>query len=190
MRTLSESVSWRETLPFLPPICVCWHTQYTGDKPRIRGRELVDDHSVRTADLIGAITANTYFLLMIAMLAARIAGLAQPRHWLGAVSVGIVFPLVYLLIAARSADRPPIYFVWLGLMILFLVVEVIVDYILKLDFRSDQRIVIPYVMLFFGATGGMIGLAAQAGSRWAAVTGIMFLVMAALAFISRAKTGL
>jgi hypothetical protein len=36
----------------------------------------------------------------------------------------------------------------------------------------------------------MIGLAAQAGRSWAGITAVTFLVMAAMAFIQRAKTGL
>jgi glucan phosphoethanolaminetransferase (alkaline phosphatase superfamily) len=114
----------------------------------------------------------------------------QLGHWLGLASMGIVVPLVYLFFAARSANRSSIYFVWLGLMILFQFVELIVDYILKLDFRSVRWMVIPYVMLFFGATGGMVGLAAQAGKWWSGVTAFTFLIMAVMAFIQRAKTGL
>jgi len=75
-------------------------------------------------------------------------------------------------------------------MILFQVAELMVDYVLKLDFRSVQWAVIPYVVFFFGATGGMIGLARQAGRPWAIVTSLIFLIMATMAFIQRAKTGL
>ena len=141
-------------------------------------------------DLLGAIVAEVYMLLIIAMFIARLLGRSQLGHWLGLVSMFAIIPLIYLLATARSTNRPPIYFVWLGLMIFFLVVEFIIDYILKLNFRGVQWAVILYVMLFFGATGGMIGLAAQAGRWWAGVTGCTFLIMAALAFIQRAKTGL
>jgi len=144
--------------------------------------------SLRSADLTGAITANVYILLMIAVFITRLMG-RPPGHWLGLIAICSIIPLTYLFIAGLSANRPAIYFVWLGLMIAFQFVELILDYILKLDFRGIQWAVIPYVMLFFGATGGLIGLAAQAGRWWAGATGINFLVMAALAFIQRAKTG-
>jgi len=75
-------------------------------------------------------------------------------------------------------------------MTLFVLVELIIDHIFQFDFRSAQWAVILYVMFFFGATDGMIGVAAQAGRFWASVTGIIFLIMAALAFIQRAMTGL
>ena len=145
---------------------------------------------MRTADLIGAITANVYMLLVIALLTARMVGRPELEHWIGLASFLVVIPLGYLFVTGLHANRPLIYFVWLGLMFLFLLVELTVDYILKLDFRSVQWAVVPYVMLFFGATGGMIGLAAQAGRLWAGVTVLTFLIMAALAFIQRAKTGL
>jgi hypothetical protein len=65
----------------------------------------------------------------------------------------------------------------------------IVDHILRLDFRSAQWAVVPYVMFFFGATGGMIGVAAQAGKPWTIATSLIFLIMATLAFVQRSMTG-
>ena len=150
----------------------------------------MDVASVRTADLIGAITANVYMLLVIALLTARVVGRPELGQWIGLVSFLAVIPLAYLFVAGLRANRPLIYFVWLGLMILFLFFELIIDHILKLDFRSVQWAVVPYVMFFFGATGGMIGVAAQAGRLWTGVTAFIFLIMAVLAFVQRAKTGL
>jgi hypothetical protein len=74
-------------------------------------------------------------------------------------------------------------------MIAFQLVELLLDYILDIDFRSIRWMTIVYVTLFFGATGGMIGVASHAGRGWTAVTGTTFLVMAGLAFYQRAKTG-
>ena len=45
-------------------------------------------------------------------------------------------------------------------------------------------------MFFFAATGGMIGVARQAGKAWSIATVIVFLVMAIMAFIQRGITGL
>jgi len=46
------------------------------------------------------------------------------------------------------------------------------------------------IMLFFGATGGMIGVASLAGKKWAVITTISFLIMAVLAFVQRQVTGM
>ena len=144
----------------------------------------------RIANLIGAITANVYMFLIIAMFAARILGWLEIGRWVGIASSLVLIPLIYLFIVGFKTDRRMIYFVWLTLMILFTLFELIVDDILKVDFRSVQRAVVPYVMFFFAATGGMIGVAAQAGKPWSIVTSVVFLIMAVIAFVQRGITGL
>ena len=142
------------------------------------------------ADLIGAITANVYMLLIIAVFVARILGLLEISRWIGFTSSLVIFPLLYLFIVGLRTSRRKIYFAWLALMILFVLFELIIDQILRVDLRSQQSSVIPYVMFFFAATGGMIGVASQAGKRWTILTCVIFLVMAVLAFVQRGITGL
>ena len=142
------------------------------------------------ADLVGAITANVYMLLIIAVFVARILGLLEISRWIGFTSSLVIFPLLYLFIVGLRTSRRKIYFAWLALMILFVLFELIIDQILRVDLRSQQSSVIPYVMFFFAATGGMIGVASQAGKTWAITTVIIFLIMATLAFVQRGITGL
>ncbi len=144
----------------------------------------------RNANLVGAITANVYMLLIIAVFTARILGWLEIGRWIGIASSLVLIPLIYLFVIGLKTDRPKIYFVWLVLMILFLFFELIVDDILQVDFRSVNWAVIPYVMFFFAATGGMIGVAMQAGKRWTRLTCAIFLIMAVLAFVHRGITGL
>ena len=75
-------------------------------------------------------------------------------------------------------------------MIVFITIEFIVDWYPKVDFRNNLTIVLPYVMLFFGATGGMIGVASLAGKQWSVITAITFLIMLVLAFLQRQITGM
>ena len=142
------------------------------------------------ASSVGAITANVYMLLIIAVFVSRILGWLEIGRWIGIASSLVLIPLIYLFVIGLKTDRPKIYFVWLVLMILFLFFELVVDDILQVDFRSVNWAVIPYVMFFFAATGGMIGVASQAGKSWAITTVIVFFIMAILAFIQRGITGL
>jgi hypothetical protein len=142
------------------------------------------------ADLLGAISANAYMLVISAMFLARIFGWETPARWLGLASAFVVIPLLYLFIAGLRTDRAVIYFVWLGLMLAFALFELVADDILRLDLRSSRAVLIPYVMFFFAATGGLIGVAGQAGKPWSWVTIADFLVMAVLAFVQRGVTGL
>ncbi len=86
--------------------------------------------------------------------------------------------------------RPPLYYIQIGLMLAWLLLEALLDYILKIDFRRVRWMVIGYVTLFFAASGGMVGVAAYAGAVWVWTAGVLFLVMAALAFIQRSVTGM
>jgi hypothetical protein len=129
-------------------------------------------------------------LLIIAVFVSRILGWLEIGRWIGIASSLVLIPLIYLFVIGLKTDRPKIYFVWLVLMILFLFFELIVDDILQVDFRSVNWAVIPYVMFFFAATGGMIGVASQAGKAWAITTVIVFLITAILAFVQRGITGL
>ena len=144
----------------------------------------------RIANLIGAITANVYMLLIISMFTARILAGNEIGRWIGIASSFVIIPLIYLFVVGRRTNQRRIYFLWLGLMIVFAFFELIVDDILGVEFRSEIWSVIPYVMFFFAATGGMIGVARQAGKKWAMVTYVIFLVMAVLTFVQRGITGL
>jgi hypothetical protein len=45
-------------------------------------------------------------------------------------------------------------------------------------------------MLFFGATGGMLGVASYANRKWKITAVILFFIMGILAFVQRSVTGL
>ncbi|MFC1984466.1 hypothetical protein ACFLU0_00425 [Chloroflexota bacterium] len=145
---------------------------------------------VNRINLYGAILANVINVTTISIFIARLSGKPQIGHWIGILIQLSIIPLSYLLYAAVSLKRPRIYYIWISLMIVFIVGEFLLDWIPKYEFRNNLSIVIPYVMLFFGATGGMIGVASLAGKKWAVITTISFLIMAALAFIQRQITGM
>ena len=148
------------------------------------------ESSEPAADLVGAITANVYMLLIVAIFVARILGWLEIARWIGIASSMVIVPLVYLSVVGLKLGRRRMYFTWLALMILFVLFELIVDQILRVDLRSQQWSVVPYVMFFFAATGGMIGVASQAGKAWAITTVTIFLIMAVMSFVQRGITGL
>jgi hypothetical protein len=146
--------------------------------------------NIQLANLVGAITANVYMLLIIAVFISRILGWLEIGHWVGFASSLIIVPLVYLFVVGLRTGQRKIYFVWLALMVLFALFELVVDQILRIDLRSAQWTVVPYVMFFFAATGGMIGVASQAGKAWTITTVIIFIIMAIIAFVQRGITGM
>ena len=145
---------------------------------------------INRVNLYGAITANVINISTILLFVARLLEKPEIGHWIGIIIQFTIIPLFYLIYAARSLNRARIYYIQVSLMIVFIIVEFLVDWYPKIEFRNNLLIVIPYVMLFFGATGGMIGVASLAGKRWTVVTVLSFLIMLALAFIQRQITGM
>ncbi len=145
---------------------------------------------VDTLNMIGAITALTIMTLTILVFVFRLARQLTAESVTGIIYVLAIVPLLYLLIQAAQVDRPAIYYLQIILMIAFILVEFLLDYVFKLEFRQTQWIVVSYVTLFFASTGGMIGIASLAGRAWSLSAIILFLTMAGLAFYQRAKTGM
>ena len=144
----------------------------------------------KNANLLGAIVSVAYLFFCILIFTFRLVGRSQCVFWIGYIQFLAVIPLIFLLINAPRFERPVLYYVQIGLLLFFLLSEFLLDYLLKIEFRQNIRIVIPYVVLFFAATGGMLGVAALAGQFWTILSVILFLLTAVLAFVQRAMTGM
>lgn len=141
-------------------------------------------------NLIGALTAVAFFVSAILVFTFRLLGKAQIGHWIGYFEFALAIPLIYLLITAPKTQRPAIYYIQIGAILLWLLVELLLDYILKIDFRHTRWIVMSYVTLFFAGSGGLVGIAAHAGKGWSVASIVLFLIMAVLTFVQRAVTGM
>jgi len=141
-------------------------------------------------NLTGAIVAVLAYVLTIGVFLARLASRSTLEYWLGLAVIALVLPLLYLLSTWKGAERSGLYVLQVSLMIVYLVVELLLDYVFKVDFRSVRWMTISYVTLFFAATGGMVGVASHAGKGWTYGSITLFLVMAVLAFAQRRVTGM
>jgi hypothetical protein len=120
----------------------------------------------------------------------RLLGKPQYGHWIGYFEFLLAIPLIFLLTQAPQLGRPALYYIQIGCILAWLAVEALLDYIFKVDFRQVRWIVISYVVLFFAGTGGLLGVATNAGRSWSIMAVVLFLVMAALTFVQRAVTGM
>ena len=141
-------------------------------------------------NLLGAIVAVVFYVSAILVFFFRLLGKPQIGHWIGYFEFLLAIPLVFLLLQAPQLERPALYYVQIACMLGWLVVEALLDYILNIDFRHVRWIVISYVVLFFAGSGGMLGVAANAGRAWSISAIILFVVMTVLTFVQRAVTGM
>ena len=140
-------------------------------------------------NLLGALVAISFYISAIFVFIFRLLHKPQYGHWIGYFEFLLAIPLIYLLLTAPGLHRPALYYIQIGCMLAWLVVEALLDYILKVDFRNVRWMVISYVMLFFAGTGGMLGVAANAGRNWSIPAILLFLIMAVLTFVQRHVTG-
>jgi hypothetical protein len=134
--------------------------------------------------------AIAYYVLVIFIFIARLAGRPRLEHHLGYALFLLALPLAYLLAKAPPLRRPALYYVQVVLLLAYLAVEALLDYIFKIDFRHVRWMTIAYVTIFFAGSGGMLGVAALAGRSWGAAAVVLFLAMAVLAFVQRSITGM
>ena len=141
-------------------------------------------------NLLGAMVAVAFYGSAILVFIFRLLGNPQIGHWIGYFEFLLAIPLMFLLLQAPHLERPALYYIHIACLLAWLIVEALLDYILKVDFRHVRWIVISYVVLFFAGTGGLLGVAANAGRAWSISAIILFLIMAALTFVQRAVTGM
>ena len=141
-------------------------------------------------NLIGALTAHVVFISSIITFSSRMIFKISPGHWVGIPLLLMAFPLGYLLFTAPGVNRPFLYYIQVGLMLLFIILLFCVDYVFKYDFRQTQWMVISFVVFYFAGMGGMIGVASLAGRGWTISAIILFIIAAILAFVQRAVTGI
>lgn len=141
-------------------------------------------------NLLGALTAIAFFVSAILVFTFRLLGKPQYENRIGYFEFLLAIPLIYLLIQAPQLGRPALYYIQIACMLAWLILEALLDYILKIDFRNTRWMVISYVVLFFAGSGGLLGVASNAGRGWSISAIILFLIMAVLAFVQRAVTGM
>ena len=70
-----------------------------------------------------------------------------------------------------------------SLVITFLIIEIILDYILQIDFRNT-RLLGPYLLLYYMALFGMIGYSFKIGKKYGFVTLITYFINQIATFYS------
>ena len=100
------------------------------------------------------VVVNAVNLLQAAGFISRVyTGNQRINHILGYVMIALAIPAAVALVAFLRSGASWLF--WLGpaVYIAFIVVEIVVDYALPVEFRSPRRpeILVPYLLLFFGA---------------------------------------
>lgn len=143
--------------------------------------------SERQSDRTVILTANFFNLIMVGIFYARTKGALHP------VIFGLVWALFILLLSAAGinnyrAEREWWSYILPLIMVIFLAVELVLDYIIHYDFRSTNLLT-PYLILYYLAILGMIGYGFLAGKKWGFITLATYFLSQAAALYSYSQVG-
>ena len=117
---------------------------------------MLESVDFRIIDIGLFIIANLINLLLIGIFLSRPKGLKKVEHILGLFVVAMILPVGIAIILNILGKREWWTIVLAMILILFLKIELLFDYILKLNFRKT-RLLWPYLFLYYLAMMAMIG---------------------------------
>ncbi len=129
----------------------------------------MDGSFYRIVDLALFVIANLVNLTVVTIFLSRSREWDRIEYILGLVVVAMILPVGTALILNILGKREWWTIVYPMLLVLFCIVELILDYILKLEFRKTA-LLWPYIALFYLATIGMVGYAFAIGKKYGFVT--------------------
>ena len=131
----------------------------------------------RNIDLTVVYLANLINILIAFLFIARMSGLTKIENTLGIAVITMGFAIGYIAYFNNKNRRNKWEIYLLIPIFIFMIVELILDYILLLDFRSTI-IVGPYILLYYIGAWGLIGYSFRFEKRWGFITlGSYFLMM-------------
>jgi len=134
-------------------------------------------NNYRKIDLTVVYLANLINILIAFLFLARMSELTEVENTLGIAVITMGFALGYIAYLNKKNRRDKWETYLLIPIFLFMIVELILDYILVLDFRSTN-IAGPYVILYYIGAWGLIGYSFRFDKKWGFVTlGTYFLMM-------------
>lgn len=146
------------------------------------------DLNAQTVDVAMFVVANAVNVLVTIIMLSRPAGLRPVERVLGLGLTLLAVPVTLGTIFNAWQGRPWWTVVLPSLLVVHLVLELLLDYLLDLDFRQTW-LLWPYLVVFYLAQMGMIGYSFATGRALGFVTlGTYFLSLLAT-WISYAKVG-
>lgn len=133
-------------------------------------------------DFIVVAIANLSNLLIVGIMFSRPKRWAKVEQYLGLFNISLCIPLVVAVVFYIANGHEWWKSVLPGLLIVFLIFELLLDYIYKFDFRQTQWLGF-YLLLFYTSQWGMIGFSFGLKQVYGFVTlGTYFLSLGATAY--------
>jgi hypothetical protein len=139
-------------------------------------------------DLTLFAAANIVNILTAAIFLLRVKGMESAEFIVGILVVAMAMPVVTAIIYNAAEKREWWTIVLPALLLAFLIAELLLDYIFKLEFRTTS-LLLPYLLLFYLGTMGMIGYSFLIGRPFGYATLCTYFINLIAAWYSYSAAG-
>jgi uncharacterized membrane protein YfcA len=125
-------------------------------------------------DLTFVVSGVLFNLMIIGVYIAQKRERPKLVRTFGSVVICLAIPLLGVFVSYLLQGRAFWIVMYMGLILAYLVVELFLDFILKIEFRKKPILHVPYIILFYGACFGFIGISFSIDRTWGYIVSFTF----------------
>ena len=129
--------------------------------------------------------ANNLYLISLFLIRKRIEMKQLERF--GRIYFLLGIPTVILMILVILAEMDSFYAIFLGFFLAFLFIEWLYDFHLKIDFRTNRKHLVPYLILYYIMNYGFYVMNWKQSTTAGAIILILFIIQIVVNIISHPK---
>ena len=130
------------------------------------------------------LSAIAFNLLIAVIFVAQKLGKENLVKTFGILWLWLLIPLTLVFVSYWREGRKKWILVSFGFIFLYMLVELLLDYVFKVDFRSKPITHVPYIILEYAALFSLMGIAFEIDRTWGTVVAICFwILMGSLIFL-------
>ncbi len=134
-------------------------------------------------DFLFVMTAVVFNLQVIGVYVSSKNGRMKIARRFGVMMLFLAFPLAIVFAGYYMMGEEIWSMIGLSVIFLYLLVELVLDFILKIEFRKMPLLHIPYIILFYVVQAALIGIAFSIDTVWGWLVSITFwALLAALVY--------
>ncbi len=139
-------------------------------------------------DLVFVLSAIVFNLLLAGVFIAQKKERPKLVRTFGILWLSLAIPLAVVFIHYLIVGRDLWIMIYFGFILLYIFVELLLDYILKIEFRQKKITHIPYIVLEYIALFGLIGISFAIDRTWGFLVSISFwILLASLIYLYRGR---
>lgn len=129
---------------------------------------------MNTFDLIFVLSAIVFNLLIASIFIAQKKGRLDLIKTFGTLWLSLAIPLAFVFIYYVIVGRELWIMIYFGFIFLYMLVELLLDYVFKVEFRQKWITHVPYIVLEYIALFGLIGISFSINRTWGFLVSISF----------------